>query len=205
MPLPFEQQPRESAKAFAAFSLYLGLGPQRSLAAVSRKLAKSEQLIKRWSTKFDWPSRVLAHAAHLAVAEREAAEVLVRVKAVDWVKRQNEHREEEWKVRCELLEVAREALRRWKGPSGTGQLRCGSLEGIARLLELASRLGRLASGMATDKTEVTGEDGGPIRVELEAALKKIYGGPLTAEVVDVEAERIGDSQELVLPRRGEHD
>jgi len=101
--------------------------------------------------------------------------------------------------------VAREALRRWKGPSGTGQLRCGSLEGIARLLELASRLGRLASGMATDKTEVTGEDGGPIKVELEAALKKIYGGPLTAEVVDVEAERIGDSQELVLPRRGEHD
>jgi len=180
MPLPFEQQPRESAKAFAAFSLYLGLGPQRSLAAVSRKLAKSEQLIKRWSTKFDWPSRVLAHAAHLAVAEREAAEVLVRVKAVDWVKRQNEHREEEWKVRCELLETARDALRRWKESE-----RPGHLEGIARLLELASKLGRLASGMATDKTEVTGEDGGPIRVELDAALKKVYG-----EVVDVEATRL---------------
>jgi len=30
-------------------------------------------------------------------------------------------------------------------------------------------------GMATDKTEITGEDGGPIRVELEAALKKCTG------------------------------
>ena len=28
----FEQQPRESDKAFAAFGLYLSLGPQRSMA-----------------------------------------------------------------------------------------------------------------------------------------------------------------------------
>jgi hypothetical protein len=43
--------------------------------------------------------------------------------------------------------------------------------------------------MATDKTEVTGEDGGPIRVELAAALNKIYG-----EVVDVEATPVPPSQ-----------
>ena len=35
MAMVFEQQARESDKAFAAFSLYLGLGPQRSLAAVA--------------------------------------------------------------------------------------------------------------------------------------------------------------------------
>lgn len=29
--------------------------------------------------------------------------------------------------------------------------------------------------METDRTEITGEDGGPIKVELEVALKKIYG------------------------------
>ena len=57
-----------------------------------------------------------------------------------------------------------------------------NLAGISRMLEVASKLGRLASGLATDKTEVTGEDGGPIRLELEAALKKVYGA-----VVDVEA------------------
>ena len=57
-----------------------------------------------------------------------------------------------------------------------------NLADISRMLEVASKLGRLATGMATDKTEVTGEDGGPIRIELEAALRKVYGG-----VVDVEA------------------
>jgi hypothetical protein len=42
MPLAFEQQPRESAKAFEAFSLYLAMGPDRSLAAVGDKLGKSK-------------------------------------------------------------------------------------------------------------------------------------------------------------------
>jgi hypothetical protein len=116
-------------------------------------------------------------------------EALARVKGVDWVKRQEEQRAEEWQARCELLEIAREAIKRWKSKPE----RCGSLEGIARLLELASKLGRLACGMATDKTEVTGEDGGPIRVELAVALNKIYGpGAFAAlesagAVVDVEA------------------
>ena len=35
------------------------------------------------------------------------------------------------------------------------------------------------------RLEVTGAEGGPIRVELEAALKKVYG-----EVVDVEATKM---------------
>jgi hypothetical protein len=73
-----------------------------------------------------------------------------------------------------------------------------NLADISRVLEVASKLGRLASGMPTDRTELTGEDGGPIRVELSAALEKIYG-----EVVDVEAvpvkpdsqSQIADSQE----------
>lgn len=76
--------------------------------------------------------------------------------------------EEEWRNRSEAIELARAAIARWKA----NEKRCGSLEGIARLLDLASKLGRLASGLATDRTEITGEDGGPIRVELEAALKK---------------------------------
>jgi len=58
-----------------------------------------------------------------------------------------------------------------------------SLSEIARRLELASKLGRLASGLPTDHTELTGEDRGPLRVELTAALNKIYG---SASVVDVE-------------------
>ena len=84
MPLPFEKQPRESAKAFAAFSLYLSQGPERSTAAVAKELAKSEQLVRRWSAKFGWTDRVAAHGAHLAVVEREAIEAAARGKAAEW-------------------------------------------------------------------------------------------------------------------------
>ena len=185
----FEQQSKESDKAFAAFTMYLSLGPERSLSLAAGKMGKSRRLMERWSKRFDWSARVQAHGAHMALVEREAAEALARAKGVDWVKRQEEHREDEWRLRCELIETAREALSRWRSKLE----RCGTLEGIARLLELASRLGRLSSGMATEKAEVTGEVNGVVRVEveIEAALKKVYGDREPCEpVIDVEAREL---------------
>ncbi len=200
MALPFEQQPRESAKAFAAFSMYLSLGPERSLAKVAAKLGKGQRIMETWSQKFDWAARVQAHGAHLAVVGREAAEALARAKGVDWVKRQEEQRADEWQARCDLLELARETIKRWK----ENPRKCGTLEGVARLLDLASKLGRLASGMPTDRTEVTTEVHGKIDVEWEIALKRVYGPGAKAEVtaspagapavvVDVEAVKVPDA------------
>ena len=102
---------------------------------------------------------------------------VARGKAVEWAKRQQALLEEEWAVHEECIRAGREALKRFydRGKGAT-------LGDIARMFAEGSRLGRLASGLATDKTEVTGEDGGPIRVELEAALKKVYG-----DIVDVAA------------------
>ena len=44
----FEQQPKESNKAFAAFSVYLRPGPERSLAKTAVKLGRSKVLIADW-------------------------------------------------------------------------------------------------------------------------------------------------------------
>ena len=103
MRLPFEQQEKESDKAFAAFALYLSMGSQRSLAMVGQKLGKSVGLIERWSKRSNWPGRVQSHAQHLALVEREATEALTRGKAAEWLKRQEEHRDEEWALRGELI------------------------------------------------------------------------------------------------------
>lgn len=150
-------------------------------------MGKSEGLIERWSSRWQWTERVQAHAQHLAMVEREATEALTRAKAAGWVKRREEHKEEEWQIRCELVEAGRRQLLKFRdGTKGA------TLGDVARALELASRLGRLASGMETDRTEVTGEDGGPIKVELEVALRKIYGD---AETI-VEAEVIADPPSL---------
>ncbi len=171
MALVFEQQPRESDKAFAAFSMYLSLGPERSLAAAAGKLGKGVRQMEKWSKKYDWAARVQAHGAHMGLVEREAAEALARAKGVDWVKRQEEQRADEWEARCDALQLARQAIKRWK----ENERKCGTLEGIARLLDLASKLGRLASGMPTDRTEVTTEVQGKIDVEWEIAIKRVYG------------------------------
>ena len=189
MPMEFEQQPRESDKAFAAFSLYLNMGPERSTKTVGKQLGKSAGLIERWCTKYDWPARVQAHGAHLALVERQATEAALRSKAAEWLTRQSEHRDEEWRVRGELLEAGREALRRWRANAS----RCGSLEGIARMLELASKLGRLASGMPTDHTEVTGEVTLSVDLEWEVALKKVYGRPAQPPPRVIEAEVISET------------
>lgn len=191
MPESFEQQPREGAKAFAAFSVYLSLGPERSLAAVGRKLGKSVRLMERWSRRFDWSSRVQAHAAHLAVVEREATEALTRTKAAQWLTRREEHKEDEWGLRSELITASRKVLKRF-----TEEGRGATLGDVARALDLASKLGRLATGLATDRTEVTGEGGGPIQVDLEMALRKIYREPMAADVVDMEVQPLGEEKNM---------
>ena len=177
MPLEFEQQAKESDKAFAAFAMYVSMGSERSLAQVGQRLGKSKALLERWSKRYDWGGRVQAQAAHFAMIEREATEAVARGKAAEWLTRQEKIREREWSMHEKCLAAAERALSSFMEREKV----YANLSDIARILEVASKLGRLAAGMATDRTEVTGEDGGPIRVELSAALSKIYG-----DVVDVE-------------------
>ena len=162
---------------------------------MAQKVAKSSRLIKRWSARWEWGERVKAHTLHLAAVEREATEVLARGKAAEWLTRQQTVREEEWSIHDDCIKAGREALKRFyeRGKGAT-------LGDIARMLELASKLGRLASGLATEKTEVSGEVDVNFRLEVEAAIKKVYGQTesglniekaLPAPTVDVETIQIG--------------
>jgi hypothetical protein len=178
----FDQQPNESAKAFAAFNAYLQLGAQRSTAAVAKELQKSEQLIRRWCTRHRWVERCEAYDRHLVAKQHEAQELALRDGAVDWAKRKLEQRDEEWKTRTELLELARETIRRWKADPD----RCGTLEGIARLLELSSKLGRISAEMDAEKNDEPVKVVRTISVEFRTAIEKIYGKPVPPEFVDVE-------------------
>ena len=82
-----------------------------------------------------------------------------------------------------------EEVRKW----GNAPHKYGTLEGIARLLDLASKLGRLASGMPTDHTEVTGEVTLSVDLEWEVALKKVYGRPAQPPPRVIEAEVISET------------
>ena len=182
----FEQRPGESDKAFAAFAMYLSMGAQRATAAVAKQLAKSEQLVRRWSARWQWLDRVAAHAEYLSRVEREATEALARGKSAEWLTRQQTLRETEWEMHEKCIAAARRGLAAYMEREKV----YANLSDIARMLEIASKLGRLATGMPTDKTEITGEDGGPIKVEISAALDRIYG------VEVMEAEVIADPPSL---------
>ena len=182
MPLEFEQRPKESAKAFAAFRVYLEMGSQRSLALTAGKVGKSKVLMERWSRRYDWSGRVAAYAAHLASVEREAIEGLAVVKAIEWSKVHEAVRIAEWQRHKKLIALADEMIQRWEA----NPKKCGTLEGIARVLELASKLGRLAAGMPTEIKEVNTTLTATIDVEWEIAIRKAYGVAVPGTVVDVE-------------------
>ena len=186
MPLMFEQLPRESNKAFAAFRTYLELGPERSLSIAADKVGKSKTMMEKWSRRFDWPARVAAHAGHLATIEREAIEGLALEKAVEWNRVHEAIRIAEWQRHKKLIALADEMLLRWE----KNKAKCGTLEGVARILELATKLGRLAAGMPTEVKEVNTTMKATIDIEWEIAIRKAYGPKVeiqpAAPVVDVE-------------------
>jgi len=183
MPQLFEKHDRESDKAFAAFSLYLSQGPERSTAAVAKELAKSEQLVRRWSAKFGWTDRVAAHGAHLAIVEREAIEAAARGKAAEWSSREQKLRETEWAMHEAAIAAAKKGLAAYMERDKV----YANLADIARMLEIASKLGRLATGLGTDGDGRKADELPAMRVEVTVALEKIYGEPLPGEVIDVEA------------------
>ena len=178
MPLMFEKQPRESEKAFAAFSLYLSLGPQRGLREVARKLDKSLTVVGDWSKKFDWPARVAAHSAHLAIVEREAIEAAARRNAAVWETREQKLKETEWEMHERAIAAAKRGLDAYMEREKV----YANLADIARMLEIASKLGRLATGLG-DGEQRKGDDLPAVRVEVTVALEKIYGEPIPGEVL----------------------
>ncbi len=183
--LPFEKQPRESEKAFAAFRAYLEMGPQRSIRDVARKLGKSSTIIGRWSSKFDWPDRVAAFGVHVAMTERLAIEARAVEKAVEWEKLHEPIRREAWKEAELGIKMLREARERWE-KSG----RVPGFEGMARMLELVFKLKQFAAGMPSEVKEVHQTFDGKLEIEWEVALRKAYGKPetvVTVEPVEPEA------------------
>lgn len=187
--MEFEQRSRESTKAYAAFRTYLDMGPQRSLALAAKKLGKSKQLLERWSRRHDWQGRLAAHGAYAAQAEREIIEGLARERAIVWANVWEEQRISEWKARCRASNLAERMMDRWE----KNENRVGTLEGIARLLEIASKLGRQASGMASGEADASGKDENPVRIEVTLALEKIYGAAAPPAAM-VEAEVIEEQK-----------
>ena len=73
---PWDRQPRETEKAYAAFKAYLDMsadGGERNLSELARRLSKSRQLLTGWKSRHHWGDRCLAWDKTVMEAERKAA------------------------------------------------------------------------------------------------------------------------------------
>ncbi len=99
----YEQQPGESTAAFAAFQCYLEMGDGRTQEAVGAKLAKSRQLISRWSSHWSWGNRVKAWTRKISRQGDAAVRAEMEDKARVWAAREQKMREDAWRLSGRLL------------------------------------------------------------------------------------------------------
>lgn len=67
-PQPWERQPHETDEAWQAFKHFLMQGPERAVKNVAAAQGKSESLMYRWSSVWEWKARVQAWEAEQDVA-----------------------------------------------------------------------------------------------------------------------------------------
>src|SRR3954453_23782057 len=101
----------ESSINFQAFEHYISLpAGQRSLKCTAQDLNKSEKLMERWSSKFDWRRRALAWDQHLATIQAETREKQARQKAELWETGREDHREAHYQLGQALTKKTHQVL-----------------------------------------------------------------------------------------------
>ena len=136
----WERQENETAKPFEAFCIYRDLGPGRSLSQVAKSLGKSDTLMSRWSSEYDWVKRAAAwdHEQDRIARQEQIKEI------VDMRKRH--------------AKIAKKALDKISVALDSIDPEDMSNADIARLMSEASKLERISRGDVGDVIEE--RDGG---------------------------------------------
>lgn len=178
--LPFTPVVGESVRAFEAFLCYFDIGTNRSLPKISEVTGISTPTVRRWCREYGWQDRVRAFNVSLLRARVAAMTAAQAQLATHWLERHTQLRHEEWALHADCIHAGRVALEHFLASL---EERRATLVEIVRIFELASKLGRLATGAPTDRTEVTAEVTATLDPEWELALKKVYGTTADAQPV----------------------
>jgi len=176
MPRLWQRQPDEAPADFTAFIAYLRLKGRRSHRAVAVQTGRSLGAIRRLSARSNWPGRVAAFESRRADAAQDAMDAMVRACA-------SQTKADYERLHVAQFQLAHRVLQessRWLALASDPRRRNISLTQVARIIALATKLGRLACGLPTGdepKRRPRPEDApgywtGP---SVEEALAKIYG------------------------------
>ena len=182
--MPWEQQPRESARAFGAFCAYRDLGPRRTIRAAALKFyGRSTAAVLRqcstWSYTFQWVERASAWDRHLDAEARQAQEVARREMA-------ERQAREARALQAKAVERLRALRPEELGPAD-----------VLRYFVEAAKLERLALGEpdTVQRQELTGRGGSPLRFSLEDAVAACR------ELEEAEHDKVQRSGDKTLPDR----
>lgn len=142
-PKPWERQPAESAKAFAAFRLYCEMGAERTTLKVAKHCQRSASLMRKWARTHGWSERARALDVHLDTVRRAEEDRRLRTVCADWAERAIAVRESDWQDAQTLRQMVREKLAQFAGKV--------TLTDLIRALELASKLERQSCGLSSDE------------------------------------------------------
>lgn len=157
---PWDQQLRESARAYSGFRLYLDQGHERSHSKVAAALGVHRSLVSRWAQRWLWTERVKAWEDHMREVEEAAYMKAAEEKAAQWAERRQAIRDKEWELGQKLITRAEQML---GFPLVTTKIQDGATtvapakwmaQDIPRFLELADKLIRLAAEMESDTQKV---------------------------------------------------
>jgi hypothetical protein len=150
--MEWDRQPREGARAYEAFALYREMGYTRSVSKVAQRLGKQVSLIRRWSSAYDWVSRVKAWDAHQEQETRQQQAQAVR-------EMRKRHAQE-------ALAIQEKALSRLR-QMDIGEL---SASDVIKFFVEGARLERVARGEpeAINETVLTGREDSPVEVNISA-------------------------------------
>lgn len=199
---PWEQLPGEDHKWYHFFFNYFVLsGFTRSIIAAFRKHREEEEKsvpdttltgeARHWyvaATKWNWRERAQAWDEHQRMKN-----------AAMWEERRTKLREKEWNVSSRLLDTAEDVLSTLISSEDTGAQAPNGTPGrvlgpakpkvrasdISRFVEVGSKVGRLAAGMATDQT---------VNLSVQARVQEVRKqrwadvAPLLARVLEKDGE-----------------
>jgi hypothetical protein len=146
--LPWDRQPKESDRAYSYFAIYRDMGRTRTVAKVATEVHKSRDYLHKLASQWRWVHRARAfdteqdrlYGELLGERRKDMAERHARIAAAL-----------QGKIVARLQSLDAQKLT----PSD-----------IARWLEVATRVERLALGLPDSTTAHTGPDGGPIQAEV---------------------------------------
>ncbi len=139
---PWNRQPGEPAPDYQLFIAWLRLRPPRHLRPASSTLKCPVSRLRKLSAARNWRARAHAYDECLANAASQNLDRVLSKETADLRKRAEAFREQEWLLHEEMLVAAHEAIAKIRLSK-----RAPTLSEIARLLLLASDLGRRACGI----------------------------------------------------------